>query len=115
MLVGANWWKRAHAHAAELDGKAQVFETRAQRGENELYLCLGQHIPNGPMLLRISAEGTFAPPDELVDPARGLIVRLEAKGKEAIMVRAWLPKGKALTPVEAAQLAACTGALGKPA
>lgn len=115
MLVGANWWKRSHGFAAELDGKTRVFEVRAQRGEQELFRCLGQHIPDGPMLLRLSAEGTFAPPDELIDPARGLIVRIEPQNKDAVMVRAWLPQGKALTPVEAAQLAACTGAQGQPA
>lgn len=115
MLVGANWWKRGHAYAAELDGKAKVFETSAQRGEEELFRCLGQHIPDGPMLMRVSTEGTFAPPDELVDPARGLIVRLEAQDKDKVTVRAWLPQGKALSPVEAAQLAACTGTPGQPA
>ncbi|WP_374528374.1 hypothetical protein [Novosphingobium sp.] len=114
VLVGANWWKRSHAFAAELDGKAKVFEARAPREEAELFLCLGQHIPDGPMLFRVSTEGTFAPPDELIDPARGLIVRIEMKGKEAALVRAWLPQGQALTPVEAAQLDACTGVQAKP-
>ena len=78
--------------------KVLIFNDVSSRPAKDLVLCLIKH----PGALNL----TVASNDLYVDPASGLAVKVD-DAPQARQVRAWLPKGKALTGDQQAQLSGC--------
>ena len=104
VLLAAPYAMRRWSEVQLLAGKEQVFQDHAYRPNGELLLSLLRREPGG-LALQVVSENHFA------DPARKLALTLDEHGDYRIL-RAYLPKGAALTPGELGQL---TGCLGRPA
>ena len=104
VLLATPYAIRRWSEGQLLAGKAQQFQDHSDRSRGDLLLCLLKREPGG-LALQIISENHF------VDPARALAVTLDERTSFRI-VRAYLPKGSALTPGELGQLQAC---LGRPA
>lgn len=104
VLLAAPYAMRRWSEVQLLAGKEQVFQDHAYRPSGELLLCLLKREPGG-LTLQVVSQNHFA------DPARALAVTVDERTSFRI-VRAFLPKGGALTPGELGQLAGC---LGRPA
>ena len=104
VLLATPYAMRRWSEGQLLAGKAQQFQDQSDRSRGDLLLCLLKREPGG-LALQIISENHFA------DPARALAVTLDERTSFRI-IRAYLPKGGALTAGEAGQLKAC---LGRPA
>ena len=100
-LLATPYAMRRWSEGQLLAGKEQQFQDHSYRSRGELLLCLLKREPGG-LALQIISENHYA------DPARALAVTLDERTNFRI-VRAYLPKGGALTPGELGQLTACLG------
>ena len=101
VLLTAPYAMRRWSEMQLLAGKEQAFQDHSYRPNGELLLCLLKREPGG-LALQVVSENHFA------DPARSLAVTVDERTSFRI-VRAFLPKGTALTPGELGQLTACLG------
>ena len=99
VLLTAPYAMRRWSEVQMLSGKDQRFQDHTYRSTGDLLKCLLKRVRGG-LALQVVSENHFA------DPARGLAVVVDNHGDYRI-VRAWLPKGAALTPGEATQLGSC--------
>lgn len=104
VLLATPYAMRRWSEVQLLAGKEQQFQDHSYRSRGDLLLCLLKREPGG-LALQIISENHFE------DPARALAVTLDERTSFRI-IRAYLPKGSALTQGEAGQLTAC---LGRPA
>lgn len=96
--MAAPYLTRAFVDSRAVEGKVQVFEGQSQREQKELVLCLIKR--GGALNVEVTSH------DFYTDPANGLALRVVDQGA-AREVRAWLPKGQALSAAQLEQLNGC--------
>ena len=96
--MAAPYVSRAIVDGRAVADKTVVFEASSKRANKDLTLCLIKHP--GALNVNVSSNDLYA------DPASGLAVKIQERGAERV-VKVWLPRGKALTAEQAAQLNGC--------
>jgi hypothetical protein len=100
LALAAPYLTRAVIDSRAIAGKDQIFESRSQRVQKDLVLCLIKRP--GALGLEVASH------DFYTDRASGLAVKVVDKGNYR-EVRAWLPTGKVLEASQASQLKGCVG------
>ena len=89
---------RAVVDSQAISGKVAVFQDHSYRPNKDLVLCLIKHP--GALNLAVTSNDIYT------DANSGLAVKIDERGDFRV-VKAWLPKGQALTAEQAAQLKGC--------